>query len=227
VRLVLLHSPLTGPAIWQNLAALLQARGSDVLVPDYRSALSGPPPYCEKITQGIASQMGRASVLIVAHSGAGALIPSLADRADEKAARVVFVDALLPHPGKCWFDTVPVPLAARLRSMAVDGRLPPWNRWWPDGILERMLPDAATREMFAAALPSLPLGYFEEGAPAISFAKNVSCAYLQLSAGYDVEAREAENLGWHTHRLRLNHLAPLTHPDAVINGIERLSKSLS
>jgi hypothetical protein len=69
VKLLLLHSPLTGPSVWQNLAPLLQARGFDVLVPDYHGALSGSPPYYSAIIRSIAAQARRADVLVV-HSGA-------------------------------------------------------------------------------------------------------------------------------------------------------------
>ncbi len=42
---------------------------------------------------------------------------------------MVFVDALLPHPGESWFAGVPPELGARAcASLAKDGRLPPWHR---------------------------------------------------------------------------------------------------
>jgi hypothetical protein len=226
VKLVLLHSPLTGPVVWQNLAPLLQARGFDVLVPDYRHVLAGPPPYYEKIAREIARPPNASAVLIV-HSGAGALVPSIAYAANDWMKGAVFTDALLPHPGKCWFDTVPVPLAARLRSMMIDGRLPAWDRWWPQGTLEAMLPNTMMRRGFIAELPSLPLRYFEELAPDAPPLEKFRCAFLQLSSGYDAEALEAQRRGWLSRSLSLHHLAMLTHPGDVADELYRLVRALA
>jgi hypothetical protein len=224
VKLVLLHSPLTGQSVWQNLAPLFWARGFDVLVPDYRGVLSGPPPYYPALIQSIAAQARKADVL-VAHSGAGALVPALVSAMPPRAA--IFMDVLLPHPGRCWFDTVPEATRVHLRGLESGGHLPPWNRWWPAGTLEAMLPGIAVREAFMAELPSLPLGYFEERAPDISLPEKFPCAYLQLSSGYDTEAREARSLGWPAQRLTRNHLAMLTHPDDVAHELYSLVRAIA
>ncbi|MGN6515045.1 MAG: alpha/beta fold hydrolase [Rhizomicrobium sp.] len=224
MKLVLLHSSLTGPATWRRLTPVLQAKGHDVVVPDYRFALTQAPPHYDRIAREIARQANAPSILIV-HSGAGVLAPMLAGVMALRGA--VFVDALLPHPGKSWFDTTPHSLAARLRSTARDGRLPPWDRWWPEAVLEAMLPDAAMRCDFIAELPSLPLAYCEERAPDISLPEKFPCAYLQLSSGYDREVHEAENHGWPTRRLPLHHLAMLTHPDNVADGLCGLAQAIA
>lgn len=225
MRLVLLHSPLTGTMIWQQLVPLLKAQGHDVSVADYHEALTGPPPYYEKIAHEIARQFREPSVLIV-HSGAGALVPAIAGKANGQISGAVFVDALLPHPGKCWFDTVPKTLATRLRALEFNGMLPPWNRWWPAGALEAMLPDTAMREAFVADLLSLPLHYFEEHAPDMPLPEGLVCAYLQLSPGYDTEATEALRLNWPALHLGMNHLAMLTHPMKVADALEALRLEL-
>ncbi|MBS0277033.1 MAG: alpha/beta hydrolase [Proteobacteria bacterium] len=224
MKLLLLHSPLTGPSVWQNLAPLLQARGFDVLVPDYRDALSGAPPYYPAIIQSIAAQAHEADVP-VAHSGAGALVSALVSAISPRA--VVFMDALLPHPGKRWFDTVPEAMRVHLRGLESGEHLPSWDRWWSTGTLEAMLPDIALRKVFTAELPSLPLGYFEECAPDISLPEKFPCAYLQLSSGYDTEVREAQSLGWPTQRLTRNHLAMLTHPDEAADELCSLMQAIA
>ena len=45
VRLVLVHSPLVGPATWDALAGSLRQRGYEVLIPDLTGALADGPPY--------------------------------------------------------------------------------------------------------------------------------------------------------------------------------------
>ena len=55
----------------------------------------------------MAANLGRGEAIVVAHSGAGALIPSVAALAKEGLRGVIYCDAILPHPGQSWFDTAP------------------------------------------------------------------------------------------------------------------------
>jgi hypothetical protein len=184
-----------------------------------------PPYYYARIAGEMAWQTNEPTVLIV-HSGAGALVPTIANAANGWIRGVVFIDALLPHPGKCWFDTAPKEVAARLRKLEAGGYLPSWNRWWPEAMLKTMLPDAAMRAAFIADLPALPLRYVEERAPDISPPEKFPCAYLQLSSGYDAEAGKARSIGWPTRRLALHHLATLTHPNEIADELEALISEL-
>ncbi|UQS21623.1 alpha/beta hydrolase [Amycolatopsis thermalba] len=208
---VLVHSPLVGPATWQRVAAELRSRGHRVTTPSLLGALDGPGPYYPKLFDA-AAEPG----ILVAHSGAGALLPGIAARTH--APRAIFVDALLPHPGRGWFDTAPPELAERLRGLATDGRLPPWHEWFPPGTVEDLLPDQRTRDEFLAELPRVPLAYFTEPAPEAALPPS---AYLQLSAAYDEEAREAAARGWPVQRLDAHHLAPLTAPAEIAAALER------
>jgi hypothetical protein len=164
-------------------------------------------------------------VVLVAHSGAGALIPAVTARLSTPVAGVVFLDAILPHPGRSWFDTAPAEMRDQLRAGAQMGQLPPWDDWWPPGALARLVPDDATREALVGELEPLPIGYFEEPAPAEGF--ELPAAYLQLSGGYDEEARLAGRQGWPVVRLPLNHLAPLTQPRAVAPALLSLATRLA
>ncbi len=220
MELLLLHSPLTGPVAWSALAPILRARGHHVFVPDLRLAVSAGPPFFPKLVAFAA--MTRDPV-IVAHSGAGALVPLVAEATG--ARRAIYLDALLPHPGRCWFDTAPEDLAGRLRAMAgADGLLPSWDRWWPKGTMEALLPDDAMRAAFIADLPRPPLGYFEEILPAAR--EPAASAYLRLSETYEIEARQTVENGWPLARLELHHLAMLTHPGAVGEELLRLAAAL-
>jgi hypothetical protein len=215
VRLVLLHSPLTGPVVWQNLAPLLQARGFDVLVPDYRSALS-EPPYYPNVVRAIASQAGEADA-VIAHSGAGALVPALAPVL--RFVIAVFADALLPHPGRAWFDTISPDMNVKLHRLARDGKLPRWTAWWPDGAIAAMIGNPDLYAAFDAELIELPLGYFAEKAPQTDLPQTLRCAFLQLSAGYAHEAEDAAQRGWGVRRLALHHLAIATDSDVVADAV--------
>lgn len=224
-RFVLLHSPLLGPAAWQAVAAELERRGQTVEAPAWPRLSSLADRFYAGLADGLAAKLGSAGPLVlVAHSGAGALAPALAERLTGRVAGMIFVDAILPHPGRSWFDTAPADMRDRLRSGAVMGELPAWDAWWPPGALERLVPEDGLREDLIAALEPLPLAYFEELAPATGFSG--PSAYLQLSGAYDAEGKIAGRYGWPLVRLPLHHLAMLTDPEPVAAALESLAARL-
>jgi hypothetical protein len=224
-RLVLLHSPLLGPTTWQAVARALVARGHVAEAPAWpRLSTLGEDCYAALANSMAATIDHGQPALVVAHSGAGALLPSVAALAKRPLAGVVFCDAILPHPGQSWFDTAPPDLATHLRSGAIAGELPSWDNWWPPGALERLLPDAAVRAQLLEELEPIPIGYFEELAPEIAL--DAPAAYLQLSGAYADEARIAGRRGWPVVTLPLHHLAMLTHVEAVASAVEGLAARL-
>lgn len=224
MRPVLLHSPLVSSGTWRLLAPLLRAQGHDVVVPDYAHTMHGDGPYYPIIANVIDQAVPPSSepTLFVAHSGAGSLVPMAAAPHDD--AYAIFMDALLPHPGKSWLATAPESLNARLLSLARDGRVPPWHQWWPKGAIEKLLGDDLFVD-FARELNDLTLAYFEETAPVVPELPATRCAYLQLSPAYS-EIEVAEKSGWQTRRLDVNHLAMLTHPEAVASALTDLASVL-
>jgi hypothetical protein len=223
VNLTLLHSPLVGPSTWNSLVPVLRARGHAVAVPDLTPLMAGEGPYYAALAEGAAAAVSGNSVLI-AHSGAGALVPAVAALAEGQVRAAVFVDALLPHPGESWFAGVPPQLGDRLKSLAKNDKLPPWHAWWPKGAMEALLPDRAMGTAFLAEQGELPLASFEEPAPALTL--DIPFAYLQLSEAYGGDADAAEAQGAPVLRLALTHLAPMTHPDVIAAALDGLAAQL-
>lgn len=221
MKLVLLHSPLVGPATWMAVAPLLRARGHDVAVPDLTPIMAEDGPYYRALAEAAAAAIADPAIVVV-HSGAGAVVPVVGALAAVKA--VVFVDALLPHPGESWFGGVPEQLGTRLKALSKDGKLPPWHAWWPKGAMERLLPERGLGTAFLSAQQELPLAYFEEPAPEIPL--TTPSAYLRLSEAYDAEADAAESAEWPVLRLNLHHLAMLSHPQPVADAILLLAGQL-
>jgi hypothetical protein len=149
----------------------------------------------------------------------------VAARLSRPPAGVIFADAILPHPGRSWFDTAPPELRAQLRAAGQAGWLPAWNDWWPPGALERLVPDSALRGELVEELEPPPVGYFEEPAPVLPLEN--PAAYLKLSGAYEDEAEAAGRLGWPVVRLPFDHLAPLTRPDAVALALDGLAGRLA
>jgi hypothetical protein len=219
---VFLHSPLVGPLTWQPLAQLRAQRGEHVAVPSLAEASEAT--YAG-FAGAVADQVsGYTSVVLVAHSRAGALLPAVSAALSVPVRAAVFVDAILPHPGRSWLAGMPPDRAARLRELAVEGHLPPWHTWFPEDALREVLPDPRQRAAFVAEVPALPLSYVDEPAPDVPAWPPPACGYLQLSAAYRDEAARAEAAGWPTLRRELDHLAVLTRPADVSQALDELTR---
>ena len=70
----------------------------------------------------IAGQASGAGWILVVHSGAGGQAPSILAAMD-RAAGVIFADAILPHPGRSWMETAP-PALAEASARPGHGRRP-------------------------------------------------------------------------------------------------------
>jgi hypothetical protein len=226
-RIVLLHSPLLGPSAWRAVVGELTRLGRTAHAPAWPRLSTIEAGYYAALTDSLAAALdaSTAPAILVAHSGAGALVPALAARMTAPVAGVIFADAVLPHPGRSWFDTAPEALREQLRAGAQEGRLPRWNDWWPPGALARLVPDAAKLATITDELEPLPLAYFEETAPSVELVSPT--AYLQFSRAYEEESGIADGYGWPAARLPLHHLAMLTHPDAVANALDSLAVKLA
>ncbi|HSV03419.1 MAG TPA: hypothetical protein VLI41_09455 [Phenylobacterium sp.] len=223
-RFVLLHSPLLGPASWRPTAEALRARGQVAETPAWPALAGLGGSFYPALADGMAGRLGAGEApILVAHSGAGALVPALAARL-EAVRGVIFADAILPHPGRSWFDTAPEDLGRQLRAAGRDGWLPVWDAWWPPGALERLVPDDGLRAALLGEIAPPPTGYFEEVAPDQPL--ELPAAYLKLSGAYEDEAEAATRLGWPVIRLPLDHLAPLTRPQPVAAALESLAVRL-
>ena len=222
----LIHSPLLGPRSWQAVGDALCERAERALLVDVSGGLDVQRGFYGNLGETAARQIGERAVL-VAHSGAGALVPTILQGAGGRVAAVIFVDALLPHPGRSWFDTAPEALAARLRRHARAGLAPRWPDWLPPERFEQLLPDPAMRRSVIEDAPAVPLAFLDEPAPHGPAAMPpYGCAYLQLSSAYDREAGEARTSGWVVERLDGHHLSIMAQPSLVAAAIIDLGSRL-
>ncbi len=193
---LLVASPFTGPFAWSRVADVLRGRGLRVAVQGVDEPIE--PPF-----------------VLAGHSGAGSRLPAIASDLGG-VERAMYVDALLPHPGRSWAQTVPADFVARLESQAVGGRLPPWPEWWGEAAMRTLLPDEALRDQFVATCPSVNVAEIHEVMPEVPDPPSV---YVQLSTTYESETAAARALGWPTFVLDLHHLALLTEPETVADSL--------
>ena len=97
--LVLVHSPLVGPATWDALAPALVECGYSVVVPDMTSTVTQGAPYWARQVDIVTRAVEVGPVVLIGHSGAGPLLPAMAN-ASRQVAACLFLDAGLPTPGE-------------------------------------------------------------------------------------------------------------------------------
>jgi hypothetical protein len=223
--MALVHSPFLDPFCWAAVESVLVGQGRAARRLDLRDGLLAGIGFYEAFGRIAARQLSGPSVLVV-HSGAGALVPMIARHGGGTVRGAVFVDALLPHPGRSWFDTAPRALVERLRAKSVDGLAPPWPQWAPPGSLRQLLPDTFVRARVEQGSAPIPLAFLEERAPRPDLSGQLPCGFLQLSPGYDTEATQAAADDWPVARISGHHLSLVTDPDAVSTEIVRLVECL-
>lgn len=127
-----------------------------------------------------------------------------------------YLDARLPHPGTSWVGSLPPARDTWLRQMAVSGRLPTWDTWFPTLSLDDLLPDPGQRRQVLHGLPELSWKVVSEVLPAPGGAwDSARRIYLQLSAAYQSTAEQAEERGYRVRRRDADHLAMVTQPAMV------------
>ena len=162
---------------------------------------------------------GGAGPVVVAHSGAGVLLPLVATRL--AAAAAVFVDAVLPPAGTA---TPSEDLREFLAGLpVVDGRLPPWSTWWGPDVMARLVPDPGLRHAIEADQRPLPVAFYDHSVPVPADWTPPRAGYLRLSPAYAEDAAEAAARGWPVRVLDGQHLDLATRPAEVAAGILALS----
>ena len=214
---VLVHSPFLGPTSLQPLATALRR---PTALPSLTGAVVGAPPYQPRISAAAAHAVPPSELVLVGHSGAGPLLPGIAETLGPTVRALLFLDAGLPTPGRSWMEASPAELARQLAELAEDGVLPPWHEWFGPDLLPTVVPDDALRHQVVAELPRVPLAFMEEPRSSADWAG--PAGYLRLSAAYDDAAELAERRGWPVRWLDTHHLAPTSRPDEVAAALIEL-----
>lgn len=224
-RLVLVHSPLTGPSFWSGVRDGLWARGRRA----YLARLPAPehvhPPYWLTHAAGVAAGLpDEGQVVLVGHSGAGPLLPAIGRLARNRGCSAtitgyVLVDCDLPRDGYSRLDLFDDDAAAAaLRGRCTGGWMPQWS----SSQLQDLLPDPEQRHCFLAELPRVPLALYQEPITVPHDWPEAPCAYLQLSEHYQSSVRQAERLRWPMRRLPGHHFLPVSDPETVAEALVEL-----
>src|SRR6266536_3493305 len=222
---VLIHSPLVGPSTWMPVARELERRGRQVVVPSLLGAATAPPPrwrYCIDAVRAATSTLAN-QIVLVGHSGGGLLLPAITGAVTPAVSRLIFVDSGVPaSSGET--PQLPPSFLAHLRTLAVDGILPPWSSWFGDEAMRELVPDDAARVALERELPPLPISSLDESVPSPAGWDRVPCAYLLLSDAYRDAASDARGRGGRVEEIAgAQHLHLVVAPATVTDVLIRLA----
>jgi hypothetical protein len=227
--MVLVHSPFLGPSAWEWVARELERRGRSALVPPLRGAADEPYRPWRDVSEAVdaVAAHGAQTVELVGHSGAGSLLPAIADSVSGRVAAITFVDAFLP-PARGTARLVPVEFVEELGALATDDVLPPWSRWFGEEALRELVPDAAQRARVEHDMPRLPVSVLQTELPVPDGWVRRPCAYLLLSADpYAPSAADARARGWPTAEVTAGkHLDLVRQPATVATALLDLERAM-
>jgi hypothetical protein len=219
IEVLMIHSPLVGPLTLAPLAAELRDRGCEVVLPDLRPALTAPRPQWEAIIDLICASVDSAEAL-VAHSGAGVLMPLVAEQLAPQIT--AFVDAVVPGDG-AWYEASAA-FVDFLESLPRDGALlPPWHEWWGAEAIGKLIPDDEMRRRIAADTPRVPRSFYDDPVPLpAGWTTRGGCCFLQLSPAYNDDRARAKEYGWPTAQMKGQHLDVAVRPGAIGDALTDL-----
>jgi pimeloyl-ACP methyl ester carboxylesterase len=123
---LLIHGAWHGGWCWQKVTPLLRAAGHEVCAPTLtglgaRAHLLSPEVTLETHVQdvvGVLEYEDCRDVVLVGHSYGGMVITAVADRAADRVAHLVYLDAFVPQDGQAVADLVGPTFSAMLEEQA-------------------------------------------------------------------------------------------------------------
>jgi pimeloyl-ACP methyl ester carboxylesterase len=229
---VLVHPAWLGGWGWSKLAPLLRARGHAVHAPTLtglgeRAHLARPEVGLDTHVLDVVAVLtyeDLRDVVLVGSSSAGAVITGVADRAPERIAQVVYLDAFVPEDGQCVLDLIAPDrrsaMEALVRTEGDGWLLPrfaaaPWERFLPEAW---QITDAADVRWMLARLRPTPFRHFTDPVRRRSpAAESLPRTYVRClrwpHAGFDRHAEAARGAaGWRCRELAASHLPYVTEP---------------
>ncbi len=228
---VLVHSPLVGPFTWSAVAGELRRQGVDVVVPALQDDQPPPAPLWQQHAASVAGALSNVtptrSLVLVGHSGAGPLLPAVAEYAGRPVAAYLFVDAGIPIDGASRLDLLhqeDPSLAARLRAhLEAGGHFPEWTA----DDLAVILPDPSVRRALLAELCPRAGPFWDEPLPVFAGWPDAPCGYLRFTDGYAVPAERAWRAGWVYREMAAGHFHMLVDAPAVADALIDLAGALT
>ncbi|MCL4263708.1 MAG: hypothetical protein KJ069_10855 [Anaerolineae bacterium] len=226
----LVPSPLVGPLTWKLVADQLTQQGHQVIIANPVDSEGDTRPFGEQHADSAAVVIKASGIappwILVGHSGAGPLLPMIADRLASTPTGFIFVDAGLPTPQASRLEMIKAESPAWVTEfenyLMADGRFPTWS----DTDLQGEIADDTLRRQMLTEIRPRGLRYFSEKLPVSHHWSEVSCGYIQFTEAYNLPARRAIEQGWPFIQFQAGHFHMLVDAQAVTQALVMMAAQL-
>ena len=229
---VLIHSPLVGGLTWTLVSDQLRQLGQRVVVPILSDSTASREPFwkqhAESVAQALIHIPRNQRLVLVAHSGAGPLLPAIRQAIPNPIHAYVFVDAGIPRNGASRLDLMKSEDPEWANQFEVKlrrgGKFPTWS----SEDLREIIPDENLRKQLFAEIHPRGLDFFTEPIPVFDGWPDAPSVYIQFSAPYERPATQARQSGWATYELRVGHFHMLvdakTVTELIVHAMHAVTK---
>ena len=225
ITFVVCHGAWSSGWAWKKMHPLMQSRGHRLLTPSYtglgeRVHLARPEINLDTHVTDVVNVLvfeDLHDVVLVGHSYGGMVATGVADRARDRIARLVYLDAFVPEDGQSLFDLTGE--GTKVRAGAVDG----WR------VRPRPVPPDTPPEdiqwMTERRLHH-PIGTLEQRLTLVNGALTLPRDYILCtkSDSFRPFAEKAAAAGWRVHTLDASHNPHITMPSPLADLLEWIAQ---
>jgi pimeloyl-ACP methyl ester carboxylesterase len=226
---VVCHGAWSGGWVSKKMRPLMRDRGHEFLTPTYtgqgeRAHLGTPDTDLE--TQiadilGVLEMEDLTGVNLIGHSYGGMVATGVADRARDRIAKLIYLDAFTPDDGDSLMDLIPPEARAQRQARTPDGwRIPP----------TQMPPDTAPDDVEwckPRRLPQ-PAKTFEQklklqNGPLTLSRHFIYCTRITPEDRFRRSLERAQREGWGIDEIDASHNPHITCPDVLMGLLDRIA----
>ncbi len=215
---------------WKKMHPLMRTAGHRLLTPTYtglgeRAHLASPSNDLETHVQdmlGVIKYEDLRDVVLLAHSYGGMVATAVADRARDRIAQLIYLDAFVPKNGQSLTDLVPPPVRQAMQENVKSGdgwRLAP-NPSPPDTSEADLKWIAERRLAQSFKCFEMPVRLEAELTLPRSFIYCKRIGRVDVFAPFAARARSEP--GWRYFEIDASHSAQITAPEALMAVLETI-----
>jgi pimeloyl-ACP methyl ester carboxylesterase len=226
------HGAWGGGWSWKKMRPLMRAAGHRFITPTYtglgeRAHLASPSIDLDTHIQDIRNVItyeDLRDIVLVGHSYGGMVATGVADRARDRIARLIYLDAFVPKDGQSLLDLLPESERQRVRGLAKAGdgwRVTP-NPTPPDTSAEDQV-------WLNARRVNMPIKCFETrlklfGGELKLPRSYIYCKRITPADPFGQFARRARSEpGWRHFEIEASHSPGVTAPEALMELLESIA----
>jgi len=228
--LVVAHGAWSAGWAWKKMHPLMTVRGHRLMTPTYtglgeRGHLAHPGIDLDTHIADMLAVLefeNLLDVILVGHSYGGMVATGVADRARDRIATLVYLDAFAPRDGESAFDILPQATRDQRRAGVGDG----WSI--PPGPMPPDTPDADREWASPRRLPQ-PAKTFEQK---LQFKNGdltlprhyIYCARRAPDDRFRPFYERAKTEGWGAHEIDASHNPHITAPELLADLLDRIAR---